>query len=141
MIIFGSMKSLFPKANRQLEYVAFSNFQVPTMEGPGYVFVAVDAFREYAFGLGVERDESPTTILKNIYFLLERPDFVQHIDKGFTLVMGEHENLADRIAAILKPVKGKLLFSKREFNSYLSNPCFEKFSGFVVKRVNFLILC
>lgn len=126
LIIFASMKSPFPKAKRQLEYVAFFHFQVSTMEGPGYVFVAVDAFSQYAFSLGVERNDSPATILKNINFLLDRPDFVQHIDKGFTLVMGEHENLSGRIEAILKPVKGQLMFSKA-FNSYLSNPVLKSF--------------
>ncbi len=121
LVIFVVMKKPFPKAKRVLEYVALFHFQVSTMEGPGFVFIAVDAFSQFAFSLGVERDESPRAILKNIYFLIEQPEFVKHIDMGFTLVMGEHEELSDEISAILKPVKGKLLFSKG-FNSYLSNP-------------------
>lgn len=120
------MKRPFPKAERPLEYVALFHFQMSTMEGPGFVFVAVDAFSEFAFSLGVERDESPRTILKNIYFLMEQPDFVKYIDFGFTLVLGEHEELTDQISAILKPVKGKLIFSKG-FNSYLSNPVLKSF--------------
>jgi hypothetical protein len=120
------MKRPFPKAKRPLEYVALFHFQMSTMEGPCFVFVAVDAFSQFAFSLGVERDESPKSILKNIYFLMEQPDFVKYIDLGFTLVLGEHEELSDEINAILKPVKGKLLFSKG-FNSYLSNPVLKSF--------------
>jgi len=127
------MKSSFPVATRELEYVAFFHFQVSTKEGPGHVFVAVDAFSQFAFGLGVEPDEKPETILKNIYFLMEDPEFVKHIDNGFTLVMGEHEDLADRIKGILKPVKGKLLFSKG-YNSYLSNPVLLSFRDSFSKK-------
>lgn len=120
------MKQPFPEAKRPLEYVAFFHFQVSTKEGPCFVFVAVDAFTQFAFNLGVERDESPTSILKNIYFLMEQPDFVRYMDLGFTLVLGEHEELSEKIHAILKPVKGELLFSKG-FNSYLANPLLKSF--------------
>ena len=120
------MNPSFPKATRPLEYVAFFDFQVSTKEGPCFIFVAVDAFTQFAFSLGVERDESAKAILKNIYFLTEQPDFVQYNDVGFTLVLAEHEELSDEIKAILKPVNGKLLFSK-EFNSYLSNPVLKSF--------------
>jgi hypothetical protein len=120
------MKKPFPKAKRQLEYVALFNFKIATMEGPCFAFLAVDAFSEFAFHLGVERDESPNTVLKNIYFLMEQPDFVKYIDLGFTLVLGKHEELSDEINAILKPTKGKLIFNKG-FNSYLSNPVVRSF--------------
>ncbi|CAN5382819.1 hypothetical protein BH09BAC3_BH09BAC3_13940 [soil metagenome] len=121
LFIFVVMKTPFPEAKRPLEYVALFHFQVSTMEGPGFVFVAVDAFTQFAFSLGVERDESRSAVLKNIYFLMEQPDFVKYIDGEFTLVLGEHEELSDEIRAILKPVKGKLLFNKG-FNSYLASP-------------------
>jgi len=127
------MKRPFPKAKRPLEYVALFHFQVSTMEGPGFVFVAVDAFGQFAFSLGVERDESPKTILKSIYFLMEHPKFVKYIDLGFTLVLGEHEELSEQIQAILNPVKGRLLFSKG-FNSYLSNPVLKSFRDSMFKR-------
>jgi hypothetical protein len=120
------MKDTFPKAKRPLEYVAFFHFQVSTMEGPCFIFIAVDAFSQFAFSLGVERDDNPKTVLKNIYFLMEQPEFVKYIDLGFTLVLGEHEELSDEIRAILKPVRGELLFSKG-FNSYLSNPVLKSF--------------
>ena len=124
--IFVVMKRPFPKAKRPLEYVALFHFKMSTLEGPCFVFVAVDAFSQFAFSLGIERDESPRTILKNIYFLMEQPDFVKYIDLGFTLVLGEHEELSEEINTILKPVKGKLLFSEG-FNSYLSNPVLKSF--------------
>ena len=115
-----------PKATRQLEYVAFCDFELSTMEGPAHVFIAVDAYSQFAFSLGIERDKSPETVLKNIYFLMENEDFVPHIENGFTLVMREYEELSDEINAIIKPVKGKLLFSK-SFNSQLSNYVLKSF--------------
>lgn len=127
------MNSTFPIAQRQIEYVAFFHFSVPTKEGLGYIFIAVDAFSQYAFNLGVERELSPETILKNIYFLAEHPDFTKHLDKGFTLVMGEHQDLSNRISAILKPVGGQLLFDK-EFNDYLSNPVLKSFKDSFYKQ-------
>ncbi len=133
IFIFGVMKRPFPKATRQLEYVAFFHFQVSTKEGPCFIFVAVDAFSQFAFNLGVERDESPKSVLKNIYFLMEQPDFVKCIDLGFTLVLGEYEELSDQIKAILKPVHGKLLFNK-EFNRYLSNPVLKNFRDSLSRR-------
>ena len=131
--IFVVMKKPFPKAKRPLEYVAFFHFQMSTMEGPGFVFLAVDAFSQFAFSLGVERDKNPDTILKSIYFLMEQPDIVKYIDLGFTLVLEEHEELSDEINAILKPVKGKLLFSKG-FNNHLSNPVLKSFKNSLFRR-------
>ena len=112
---------MYPKAARELEYVAFFDFEMSTLEGPAHIFLAVDAYRQFAFSLGVEPDKKPETVLKNIYFLTENEEFVRHMDNGFTLVLGEYEELSDRINAIIKPVNGKLLFSK-SFTSYLSNP-------------------
>src|SRR4051812_44725425 len=106
------METTFPKATRQLEYIAFFNFEVRTMEGPGFVFMAVDAFSGYAIGLETERDAKPETILKNIYFLLEHPEVAGGIRKGFTLVLDDHKELSDRIHAILEPAGGKVLFDK-----------------------------
>lgn len=111
----------YPEAKRQLEYVAFFDFELSTMEGPAHIFLAVDAYSQFAFNLGVERDKKPESVLKNIYFLTENEEFVRYMENGFTLVLGEYEELSDRINAIIKPVNGKLLFSK-SFTSYLSNP-------------------
>ena len=72
----------FPKASRPLEYVAFFTMEFPTKEGPGYVFLACDAYTEFAFNTGVEPNDNPETILKHIYLLTEHPDFICHVDKG-----------------------------------------------------------
>ena len=112
---------MYPKAARELEYVAFFDFEMSTLEGPAHIFLAVDAYSQFAFSLGVEPDKKPETVLKNIYFLTENEEFVRYMDNGFTLVLGEYEELSDRINAIIKPVNGKLLFNK-SFTSYLSNP-------------------
>jgi hypothetical protein len=121
------MKQNFPKATRELEYVAVFDFEMSTLEGPAHIFIAVDAFRDFAFNLGVDRDKNPETVLKNIYFLMENPEFVKHIDNGFTLVLGEYEELSERIQAILNPVNGKLLFNK-SFNNFLALPFLKHFS-------------
>jgi hypothetical protein len=110
-----------PQATYPLEYIAVFDFQLTTKEGPVFVFMAVDAFSQFAFHLNVERDKRPETILKNIYFLIEQEEFARHLEKEFTLVLSEYEEFSDRIEAIIKPVKGKVLFN-RSFNNYLSNP-------------------
>jgi hypothetical protein len=129
------MKQSFPKAKRQLEYVAFFDFQLSTMEGPAYVFIAVDAFSQFAFMLDVERDKSPKSVLKNIYFLMENRDFVQYLNKGwdFTLVLEEYEELLEEIENIIKPVNGKILFNK-SFNNYLANPVLKSFRDSVIRK-------
>ena len=124
---------MYPKAVRQLVYVAFFDFELSTMEGPAHVFLAVDAYSQFAFSLGVERDKKPETVLKNIYFLTENEEFVRHMDNGFTLVLCEYEELSDRINAIIKPVNGKLLFSK-SFTSYLSNPVLISFRDSLIQH-------
>jgi hypothetical protein len=111
----------FPKPTRPLEYVAFFNFQLNTQQGPAFVFVAIDAYLGYAFNLGVEPDNKPETVLKKIYLLTEHPEFVRYMDKGYTLVLEEHPELSERIEAIIKPSKGKLLFDKT-YNNHLANP-------------------
>ncbi len=110
-----------PKVTRPLQNVAFFHFEMRTIEGPAYVFMAVDALDGHAFNLQVEQDNRPETILKNIYLLLEDPYFVEHGGNGITLVLEDHEDLADRIRKILKPFHGKLMFNKA-YNNYLANP-------------------
>lgn len=109
------------KATRPLEYVAFFTFEVSTKEGIGHVFLAVDAYLDFAFTLGVERDRKPETVLKNVYSLVEHPDFSKHLGKGFTLVLEEFQELSARIEAIIKPEQGKLVFNKA-YNNRLANP-------------------
>jgi hypothetical protein len=123
------MKESYPQAGRQLEYVAFFDFQVPTMEGPGHVFMAVDAYSQFAFLLGVERDKSPKSVLKNIYALIENKDFGQYLNKGwkFTLVLKEYEELSKKIENMIEPFNGKLLFDQ-SFCQYLANPVLQSLS-------------
>ena len=58
-------------AKHELEYVAFLNVKLITKEGFAYMFVAIDALTGRAFSLGVERDNSPESVLKNVYLLTE----------------------------------------------------------------------
>lgn len=120
---------VFPKATRQLEYVAFFIIEMPTKEGMGYAYFACDGFSEYAFNTGVESNKNPETILKHIYLLTEHPEFSKKMKKGFTLVIGDFQELADRIEGIIKLVNGKVLFDK-SFNNFLSKPVRETFAEF-----------
>ncbi len=109
------------KANRPLEYVAFCHVKMNIVEGFAYMFLAVDAYSKFAINLGVEHDDSPQTILKNIYELTENEEFTSLNNQGFTLVMEENEDLAERIEAIIKSVNGKLIYNKT-YNNRISNP-------------------
>jgi hypothetical protein len=110
-----------PEATRPLEYVAFVALEIRIQEGSAYLFLAVDAYQDYVFNLGVERDRNPETVLKSIYFLMEDPEFAKHLGKGFTLVIEEFEELIGSIEAIIKPVDGKVFFNK-SFNNVITNP-------------------
>lgn len=98
------------------------------------MFAAVDAFTGFAFMLGVETEKSANAVLKNIYFLIEHPDFVKHLKAGveFTLVLEEYEEWAERIENILRPAGGKLLFSKG-FNNQLANPVLKSIRDSLVR--------
>lgn len=117
----------FPVASRPLEYVAFFHFEVRTKEGPGYIYLALDAFRDFAFSLGVEREVTDDMVLRKIYFLTEDSEFEAYLDKGFTIVLGDHENLIDRIQAIIGPLNGKVIFDKA-FNNHMSSPVLAHFA-------------
>lgn len=106
---------------RPLEYVAFFTIEVRTGEGNAHIFLAVDAYLDFVFNLNVERDKSPATVLKNIYQLIEHPDFSKHLGSGFTLVLEEFQELAPRIESIIKPSDGKIIFDK-PYNNMLANP-------------------
>jgi len=120
-------KDKYPKVTRPGEYVAFFTMQAKTKEGPAYIFLGCDAFSEFAFNTGVEPDKKPESILKHIYLLTENPDFVRHMHKGFTLVLDEHLELAEKITAILKTVNGKLMYDK-DFHEKIARPVVKSFS-------------
>lgn len=121
----NTIKNIF-KASRSGEYVAFFTVQIPTMEGPGFVFLGCDAYSEFGFHTGVEEDDSPANILKHIHLLTEDEKFVIHRDKGFTLVLDRYEELSERIEGIIKPVNGQLLFNK-SFHNQITKPMREGF--------------
>lgn len=124
MTLIPMKKSAFPSAQRALEFVAFFHVVVPTGEGPGFVFLAVDAFSQYAFQLGVEPDASADSVLRCIRRLLSDAKFVSKAHRGFTLVLGDHKSLSDAIAAVIEPSNGRVLID-REFNAHLSKPVIE----------------
>ena len=113
--------------------MAFINFEVRTMEGPGFVFMACDGYSEFAIHIGVEPNEEPDTVLKCIYLLTENKDFLRHSHKGFTLVFDRFEELSDRINAILKHSKGKALFNKG-FHDRIASPVLQNFNQYLREK-------
>ena len=107
------------EAKRPLEYVCFFPMTVPTKEGDAYIFISLDVFSDFAFNTGIEKDENPETILKHIYLLTEHPDFIKHIDKGFTLVLHKFKELEPRINNIIKPINGNLIFDGQYVNKIM----------------------
>ena len=119
-------KKEYLKVSRPGEYLSFFTLQVNVQEKPAFIYLACDAFSAYAYNTGVEMDQSPESILKHIYLLTEHPDFVRHIDKGFTLVLRDYKELSERIEAILVKVNGKLLYNEK-LNTLISKPLIEGF--------------
>jgi|GEM_PF-913167 len=96
-------------ANRQLEYIAFKRLMLNTqLEGLVHWYMAVDAFSGYVLFSSVERDDKPETVLKCIYLLTEKPEFLQYADQSFTVVTEEFEDIFPRINSILERVNGKV---------------------------------
>lgn len=107
------------RPTRPLEHIAFFKVELRTREGIAHVFLAYDAWQDKLFNLGVERDASETTVLKNIYLLLEDPMFAQYSNEGYTLIMEEFQEFAPRIEAVIKPSNGKMLFDKKYHNELI----------------------
>lgn len=103
-------------ATKPLEYICFFPVEIPTGEGPAFVFLAVDAFSGFAFNTGVEDNDRPETIIKHIYLLTEHPDFVKQNKNGFTLVLHKYQELESRIQSVISSVGGKIQFD----GTYLS---------------------
>ena len=122
-----SSSKRFPVARRPLEYVAFFHFEIRLKDGPGYIYLALDAFRDYAFSLGVEREVTDEMVLRKIYFLMEDPEFESYAAHGFTIVLGEHQNLVDSIQSIIRPLNGNVLFDTA-FNHQMAIPVLEHFA-------------
>ncbi len=100
-----------------------------TKEGYAYFFLAYDPFKDFIINLGIEKDESPETVLRNIYFLMEDPHFIQYMNNGFTLVLEKYKELSEKIKLILEPVKGKMMFDK-SYNNYLTLPVIQSLNNY-----------
>jgi hypothetical protein len=121
------------KASRPGEYVALFKIEVPTMEGPSFAYFGCDAYSKFAFNTGFEKNESPENIIKHVYLLTEDKTFVQHSNKGFTLVFDRFEELSERIEGIIKSVNGRLLYNKK-FHSQIAKPVRESLEKFTKSK-------
>jgi hypothetical protein len=126
-------KRIFPVPQRPMEFVAVILIILPTLEGPAYLFMAYDPFRDKIFNQQVEADDGPESLLKFIYFLAEDPLFPTEITEGFTLVLNKYEHLADRMQRIITPLDGNLLFDAA-FHNQLTQPVLEHFQQFLKRR-------
>ncbi|MEI2696158.1 MAG: hypothetical protein V9E90_13900 [Saprospiraceae bacterium] len=125
----------FPIASKPGEYLAFLVYLIPTLEGTGYFYYAVDAYSGFAIQLGMDKNDDPVTILKNIYLLTENPDFLQHKNKEFTLILDEYEDLLERIGTIINGVNGRILIDK-SYHQYIIAPVLKSLGDFLEKGLN-----
>ena len=97
---------------RPKEFICFSAVPVPTeKDGTVYFFIAVDAYTQFAFNLGVTTTLDDDTVLEHIQNLLQDPDFIKN--KGpYTLVMLVGEHLREQIEVLIQPL-GKLQFDEQ----------------------------
>lgn len=125
--------NLFPEAVRPGEYMAFFSIPMQTKEGKVYLFIAIDAFSEFAFNTGAERNENPESVLRCLQRLMVNKDFLRHRDKGFTLVLEKYDDLSDQINTLIHPFHGQLMINMSflqqisktfmaGFQQFLSNP-------------------
>jgi hypothetical protein len=126
------------RATRPLEFVGFFTLKILTEGEALFIFLALDAYSGYLFNLGWEMDQQDKTILKKIYFLLEDPVFLEYNTKGFSLVMEEHDHLAEPIAAIVRFSNGNVMFD-RSYNSFLFLPVYESIDRYLKSRNKRLI--
>lgn len=105
------------------ECIALSRLKFQTRQGPAYVFVAVDAFSGYGYNLGAEMSDDPALTIRFIYELTEHEHFLEHFDaaEGFTLVLEEFEDQAERIRKVISGLKGELVFN-RALNNVIMQP-------------------
>jgi hypothetical protein len=105
------------------EYIGLSRLKLNTLQGSAYIFVAVDGFSEYGYNLGVEKSDDPALVVRFVYELTEHNYFVQHQDrsKGFTLVLEEFEDQAERIRKVISSMNGKVVINK-SLNNKIMQP-------------------
>ncbi|HLT73630.1 MAG TPA: hypothetical protein VKZ68_01050 [Ohtaekwangia sp.] len=122
-----------PVATRPLEFVAFFSIEIATREGNAHVFLAVDAYLDYVFNLGVERTKDKETVLKNVYFLIEHPDFAKHLGNGFTLVLEDFQEFESQISNIIRPNGGTLLFDS-PYHNQIIHPVLVSFRNMLFQK-------
>lgn len=109
-------------ATRSYEYIAFVCIKLNTLQGPAYLFAAIEAQTGFAFNLGVSPELNDTIILQKVYELTEHPEFTERTEgKPFTLVFENNEHLFDAIQNILRYHLGEPLLNKT-YNHFISNP-------------------
>ncbi len=120
------------EATRPLEYICFFCLKIDTLEGPAFAYLAVDAYSMFAYQLEVEGDDSDLSILKSIYTLSELPEINTNYNSGYTLVLADHEELADRINEIIHPF-GKVIFN-RKYTEMITRPVIDSMTEYLNKR-------
>jgi hypothetical protein len=87
-----------------------ADFQT-TEDGDVFAFFFVDAYNQFLFNTGMERDCKPDTVLKHINLLTQHKEFLRHKGKPFTLVLHKFWELEEPINAIITPLNGKVVFN------------------------------
>jgi hypothetical protein len=110
------------KATRPLQYVAFTCVPIKTkMDGAGFIYLAVDAYLDYAFSLGAEQRRDAETVVRKVYELTEHPDFTKYLPSDYTIVMEEFPELSKSLEAVVSPSGGSVLYNKA-LNNVITNP-------------------
>lgn len=78
------------------------------VDGLCHLFFAVDAFDGYAFSLGAEQNNSMIELLNALDVLINDPHFDPHPEAGFTLVLAEYEEYAEKLEDALVIFNGKV---------------------------------
>ena len=111
------------KATRPGEFICFCPVTIPTTEGEGHIFLFIDAYSGFAINTGVEPSGDAEAVIKHIYLLTEHPDFIKNIKMGYTLVLNDYYDLAQRIKSVIQP-HGKMLFDE-DFHEKICKPAVE----------------
>ena len=106
-----SINSLIPTRSR--EVVVFRFVQVPTQEGMAYLFIAMDVFSQFLFQTGVEDHMNEQVFFKHVKRLMKDPDFKKHGKKPFALVIGQFEELDQKIAQLIRPKGGRVVVNQQ----------------------------
>lgn len=121
----------FPEATRPLEYIGLFPASMPTKkDGEVFMYIAVDAFTRFAFNTGIERDNSPASILKHIKLLINHKDFRIQSGQTFTIVLHKYKEITPQINEIIQPSGGKVIFNDPYLTSIMA-PVLENMMKFM----------